>query len=181
MPLIAFIIRQLKMNEPLLNLRVYKYPMFALASVIAIVNAVAMFSGMILTPAYVQNVRGISPLSSEADDASRCSNNGSYVPITGKLFDKYGPRILGIVGLSITAVSTYMLANLQIDSSHTHIILIYTLRMFGMAMVMMPLMTNGLNQLPTRLNPHGTAVNNTAQQVSGSIGTAILVTIMNSC
>ncbi|MRQ36082.1 MFS transporter, partial [Bacillus anthracis] len=98
----------------------------------------------------------------------------------GKLFDKYGPRILGIVGLSITAVSTYMLANLQLDSSHTHTILIYTLRMFGMAMVMMPLMTNGLNQLPTRLNPHGTAVNNTAQQVSGSIGTAILVTIMNS-
>ncbi|MBJ8206540.1 MFS transporter, partial [Bacillus cereus] len=42
--LIAFIIRQLKMDEPLLDLRVYKYPMFALASVIAIVNAVAMFS-----------------------------------------------------------------------------------------------------------------------------------------
>ena len=86
---------------------------------------------------------------------------GVMSPITGKLFDKYGPRLLGIVGLSITAVSTYMLANLQLDSSHTHIILIYTLRMFGMAMVMMPLMTNGLNQLPTRLNPHGTAVNNT--------------------
>lgn len=178
--LIAFIIRQLKMNEPLLDLRVYKYPMFALASVIAIVNAVAMFSGMILTPAYVQNVRGISPLSSGLMMLPGAVIMGVMSPITGKLFDKYGPRILGIVGLSITAVSTYMLANLQIDSSHTHIILIYTLRMFGMAMVMMPLMTNGLNQLPTRLNPHGTAVNNTAQQVSGSIGTAILVTIMNS-
>ena len=47
-------------------------------------------------------------------------------------------------------------------------------------MVMMPIMTNGLNQLPTVLNPHGTAINNTAQQVSGSIGTAVLVTIMNS-
>lgn len=67
------------MDEPLLDLRVYKYPMFALASVIAIVNAVAMFSGMILTPAYVQNVRGISPLSSGGDDASRCGNNGDYV------------------------------------------------------------------------------------------------------
>ena len=52
--------------------------------------------------------------------------------------------------------------------------------MFGMSMVMMPIITNGLNQLPTRLNPHGTAINNTAQQVSGSIGTAVLVTIMNS-
>ena len=135
---------------------------------------------MILTPAYVQNVRGISPLSSGLMMLPGAVIMGIMSPITGKLFDKYGPRILGIVGLSITAVSTYMLANLQIDSSHTHIILIYTLRMFGMAMVMMPLMTNGLNQLPTRLNPHGTAVNNTAQQVSGSIGTAILVTIMNS-
>ena len=47
-------------------------------------------------------------------------------------------------------------------------------------MVMMPIMTNGLNQLPTRLNPHGTAVNNTVQQIAGSLGTAIFVSIMNT-
>jgi len=178
--LAAFIIRQLKTENPLLDLRVYKYPMFALGSVIAIVNAVAMFSGMILTPAYVQNVRGISPLDSGLMMLPGAVILGIMSPITGRLFDKFGPRILAIIGLTIMAVSTYMLANLQIDSTHAHIILVYTLRMFGMSMVMMPIMTNGLNQLPTRLNPHGTAVNNTAQQVSGSIGTAILVTIMNS-
>jgi len=178
--LAAFIIRQLKMDEPLLDLRVYKYPMFALGSVIAIVNAVAMFSGMILTPAYVQNVRGISPLDSGLMMLPGAVIMGIMSPITGKLFDKFGPRVLAVIGLAITAVSTYMLAHLQVDSTHAYIILVYTLRMFGMSMVMMPIMTNGLNQLPTRLNPHGTAVNNTAQQVSGSIGTAILVTIMNS-
>ncbi|MBS4211251.1 DHA2 family efflux MFS transporter permease subunit [Neobacillus rhizophilus] len=178
--LISFIVRQLKMDEPLLDLRVYKYPMFALGSVIAIVNAVAMFSGMILTPAYVQNVRGISPLDSGLMMLPGAIVMGIMSPITGKLFDKFGPRILGVSGLLVTAISTYMLANLQIDSSYTYIILVYTLRMLGMSMVMMPIMTNGLNQLPTRLNPHGTAVNNTAQQVSGSIGTAVLVTIMNS-
>jgi EmrB/QacA subfamily drug resistance transporter len=178
--LIAFIYRQFKMDEPLLDLSVYKYPMFALGSVIAIVNAVAMFSGMILTPAYVQNVRGISPLDSGLMMLPGAIIMGIMSPITGKLFDKFGPRILAVSGLAITGISTYMLANLQIDSSHTFIILVYTLRMLGMSMVMMPIMTNGLNQLPTRLNPHGTAVNNTAQQVSGSIGTAVLVTIMNS-
>jgi len=178
--LIIFIARQLKMEKPLLDLRVYKYPMFALSSVISIVNAVAMFSGMILTPAYVQNVRGISPLDSGLMMLPGAIIMGIMSPITGKLFDKFGPRILSVLGLSITAVSTYMLANLQIDSSYAHIITIYSLRMLGMAMVMMPIMTNGLNQLPTRLNPHGTAINNTTQQVAGSIGTAILVTIMNS-
>ncbi len=178
--LAVFIIRQLKMEEPLLDLRVYKYPMFALGSVIAIVNAVAMFSGMILTPAYVQNVRGISPLDSGLMMLPGAIIMGIMSPITGRLFDKFGPRVLAVIGLAITGVSTFMLAHLQIDSTHAYIILVYTLRMFGMSMVMMPIMTNGLNQLPTRLNPHGTAVNNTAQQVSGSIGTAILVTIMNT-
>jgi len=52
--------------------------------------------------------------------------------------------------------------------------------MFGMSMVMMPIMTNGLNQLPAKLYPHGTAINNTAQQVVGAIGTALFVTLMNS-
>lgn len=178
--LVLFIIRQLKLEEPLLDLRVYKYPMFALASIIAIVNAVAMFSGMILTPAYVQSVRGISPLDSGLMMLPGAIVMGVMSPITGRLFDKYGPRILGVTGLTITAISTYMLANLQIDSSYTYIVLVYTLRMFGMAMVMMPIMTNGLNQLPNRLNPHGTAVNNTAQQISGSLGTAILITVMNA-
>jgi len=178
--LIAFIVRQLTIEKPILDLRVYKYPMFALGSVIAIVNAVAMFSGMILTPAYVQSVRGISPLDSGLMMLPGAIIMGIMSPITGKLFDKFGPRLLALIGLAITAISTYMLAHLQLDSSYGYIIFIYSLRMFGMSMVMMPIMTNGLNQLPTRLNPHGTAVNNTAQQVSGSIGTAVLVTIMNT-
>ncbi|WP_096272533.1 DHA2 family efflux MFS transporter permease subunit [Paucisalibacillus globulus] len=178
--LILFLTRQLKLDEPLLDLRPYKYPMFTLASIIAMVNAVAMFSGMILTPAYVQEVRGISPLDSGLIMLPGALIMGIMSPITGKLFDKFGPRALSVIGLAITGVSTYMLAHLQIDSSYTYIILIYSLRMFGMSMVMMPIMTNGLNQLPTHLNPHGTAINNTAQQVSGSIGTAIMVTIMNS-
>ncbi|MGN8646632.1 MDR family MFS transporter [Gracilibacillus sp. HCP3S3_G5_1] len=178
--LILFIVRQLKMDEPLLDLRPYKYPMFALASVIAIVNAIAMFSGMILTPAYVQDVRGISPLQSGLMLLPGAIIMGVMSPITGRLFDKFGPRILAIVGLTVTGISTYLLAHVQIDSTYTYIVVVYSLRMFGMSMVMMPIMTNGLNQLPTSLNPHGTAINNTAQQVSGSIGTAVMVTIMNS-
>ncbi|MFF5994855.1 DHA2 family efflux MFS transporter permease subunit [Lysinibacillus sp. KU-BSD001] len=178
--LVWFIVRQFRLEQPLLNLRVYKYPMFALASVIAMVNAAAMFSGMILTPAYVQSVRGISPLDSGLMMLPGAVIMGIMSPITGKLFDKFGPRALAVIGLSITTYTTYLLSQLQLDTTYTHIVVVYTLRMFGMSMVMMPIMTNGLNQLPTRLNPHGTAVNNTAQQVVGSIGTALFMTIMNS-
>jgi len=178
--LIIFIIKQVKMDEPLLDVSIYKYPMFALASVISIVVSVAMFSGMILTPAYVQNVRGISPFHAGLMMLPGALIMAIMSPITGKLFDKFGPRILAFVGLSIMTASTYFLTKLEVDSSYTYIITVYTIRMFGMSMVMMPIMTNGLNSLPMIKNPHGTAINNTAQQVSGAIGTAILVTIMDN-
>lgn len=176
----AFIIRQLKIKDPLLDLEVYKHPMFALGSVISAVLSMALTAGMILTPAYVQSVRGIEPF-----DAGLMMLPGALVmafmsPITGKLFDKFGPRILAAIGLIITTIATYYLSKLNLETSITVIVVIYTVRMFGISMVMMPIMTNGLNQLPARLNPHGTATNNTVQQVAGSIGTAILVSIMNT-
>ena len=175
-----FIMRQFKLEEPLLDLSAYKFPMFALGSVISAILSVAMFSGMILTPAYVQNVRGISPFDAGLMMLPGAIVMGIMSPITGKLFDKFGPKILAAVGLLITAVSTYFLTRLEVDSTYTYIISVYTIRMLGISLVMMPIMTNGLNALPGRLNPHGTAINNTVSQVAGSIGTAVLVTVFNS-
>ncbi|MEK4230252.1 MDR family MFS transporter [Solibacillus sp. FSL H8-0538] len=178
--LIIFILRQLKMEQPLLEIKIYKYPMFALASVISMVLSVAMFSGMILTPAYVQNVRGISPFDAGLMMLPGALVMGIMSPITGKLFDKFGPRILAIIGLIIMTVSTYFLTKLELDTSYAYIITVYTVRMLGISLVMMPIMTNGLNSLPMKMNPHATAINNTAQQVAGAIGTAVLVTIMTN-
>lgn len=174
----AFVIRQLFLEQPLLDVRIYKHPMFALSSAISIVVSMAMFSGMIITPIYVQTVRGISPL-----DAGLLMLPGALVmgimsPITGKLFDKFGPKALALTGLTITTIATYELTKLTADTSYGYLMFAYTIRMFGMSMVMMPIMTNGLNQLPMKMNPHGTAMNNTLQQVSGAIGSAVLITIM---
>lgn len=177
--LIIFITRQLRLSEPLLEFRIFKYPMFALSSAISIVLSASMFSGMILTPIYVQSIRGISPFDAGLLMLPGAIIMGIMSPITGRLFDKYGARILASIGLIITVITTYMFSHLTVDMPYFHIMLLYAVRMFGMSLVMMPVMTNGLNQLPLVQNPHGTAMNNTLQQVSGAIGSAILVTIMN--
>lgn len=154
--------------------------MFALASVISIVLSVAMFSAMILTPLYVQNVRGISPFEAGILMLPGAIIMGLMSPITGRLFDKYGARAMAVIGLSITIITTFYLSRLGMDSGYYYIMMLYTVRMFGISLVSMPIMTNGLNQLPMVSNPHGTAMNNTLQQVSGAIGTAILLTIMTN-
>ncbi|MEK4712339.1 DHA2 family efflux MFS transporter permease subunit [Sporosarcina sp. FSL K6-5500] len=176
--LITFIVRQLRMDDPMLDFKIYKHPMFALSSAISIVLSVAMFSGMILTPLYVQTIRGISPFHSGLLMLPGAIVMGLMSPVTGRLFDKYGARILAVIGLTITVISTFYLSRLGMESGYYYIMWIYTIRMLGISMVMMPVMTNGLNQLPMISNPHGTAMNNTLQQVSGAIGSAILLTIM---
>jgi EmrB/QacA subfamily drug resistance transporter len=178
--LLLSILRQLKQDKPMLNYKIFKYPMFALSSVISMVITMAMFSGMLLLPIYVQTVRGISPF-----DAGLMMLPGALImalmsPITGKLFDKFGGRVLAVVGLVITVITSYLFSQLTLETTYTQLLLLFSVRMFGMSMVMMPVSTNGLNQLPARFYPHGTAMNNTLQQVSGAIGTALLVTMMSN-
>lgn len=176
--LIIFVVKQLRMEEPMLDFKIYKYSPFALASAVSVVLSIAMFSGMILTPLYVQNVRGISPFHAGILMLPGAVIMGIMSPVTGRLFDKYGPRALVYTGLTISAVTTYFLSRLSLDTGYYYLMMIYTVRMFGMSMVMMPVMTNGMNSLPMKSNPHGTAINNTLQQVSGAIGSALLLTIM---
>lgn len=175
-----FIIKQSQTERPMLNFYVYKYPMFALSSAITMVLNMALFSGMILLPIYVQTLRGISPM-----DAGLMLLPGALVlafmsPITGRLFDKFGGRALALIGLTILTITTYLLSKLTFETSYMYLVILHAVRMFGLSMVMMPVSTNGLNQLPRRLYPHGTAMNNTLNQVSGAIGTALLVTIMSN-
>ncbi|WP_338787015.1 DHA2 family efflux MFS transporter permease subunit [Metabacillus sp. FJAT-53654] len=178
--LLSFIVRQTKLERPMLNFSIFKYPMFALSSSITMVLNMAMFSGMLLLPIYVQTIRGISPF-----DAGLMMLPGALAmalmsPITGRLFDKFGGRVLSIIGLGITTVTTFFFSTLSLDTTYTYLMILHAVRMFGMSMVMMPVSTNGLNQLPARFYPHGTAMNNTLNQVSGAIGTALLVTIMSN-
>lgn len=178
--IVLFIIRQLRLDEPMLDFRIYKYPMFALSSIISVTLSVGMFSGMILTPLYVQTVREISPFHSGILMLPGAILMGLMSPITGRLFDRFGARVLAIIGLTIMTISTFLFTRLTMEIGYFELMTLYTVRMFGMSLVMMPVMTNGLNQLPMKSNPHGTAMNNTLQQVSGAIGTAVLLTIMTN-
>jgi EmrB/QacA subfamily drug resistance transporter len=178
--LVIFGFRQLKLDKPLLEIRIYKYPMFALSSAISVAISMSMFSAMILMPIYIQTIKGISPIDSGLLMLPGALVMGFMSPVTGRLFDRFGAKVLAIPGLAIVVLTTFMFSQLSLDSSYLSIMMIYTLRMLGISMVMMPVMTNGLNTLPMKAYPHGTAINNTLQQVAGAVGSAFLITVMNT-
>jgi len=178
--LFLFVTRELRSEKPMLDFRVFKSSIFSLTTIINVALTVAMFGPMLLIPIYLQNVLGISPLHSGLMLMPGAVVMGIMSPITGRMFDKVGARPLAVFGLAITVATTFMLARLTTDTSYGYLIGVYTVRMFGMSMIMMPIMTAGLNQLPQRLHPHGTAMVNTIRSVAGAIGTALLVTLMTT-
>ncbi|MFD2679479.1 DHA2 family efflux MFS transporter permease subunit [Bacillus seohaeanensis] len=178
--LFIFIMRQLKLEQPILEFRVFKYGIFTLSTALGMMVFIAMIGGATILPIYMQNMHHFTAFESGLMLLPGALIMGIMSPISGKIFDKVGAKWLAITGLTIVTISTFFFTNLSSDTSFTFMAIVNAIRMFGVALVMMPTTTAGINQLPSRLIPHGTAMNNTMRQVSGSIGTALLVTVMTN-
>jgi len=177
--LALFIYRQLKLDEPLLNLDVFKSKVFTFSTIIVMIAYAGLISSELMLPMYLENVRGISAFNTGLTLMPGALVMGIMNPITGILFDKYGARVLAITGLIILTLGGFGLAFLTVDTSHVYITTVYSIRLLGISMIQMPLTTSGLNTLDRSLYSHGNAASNTLRQVAGSIGTSIIITIMS--
>ncbi|WP_018923126.1 MDR family MFS transporter [Salsuginibacillus kocurii] len=178
--LLSFILRQLKIKDPILEFRVFKSPMFSLTTVLLIIMMMTMFSTMIILPMYFQGPLALSALVAGLALLPGGVLNGLMSPIAGRIFDRFGPRVLVIPGTLILVVVMAVFTQVSASTSVYVFVLLHTALMVGIAMVMMPGQTNGLNQLPKDYYPHGTAVINTLMQVSGAIGIALFIGIMSA-
>ncbi|WP_445667470.1 DHA2 family efflux MFS transporter permease subunit [Paenibacillus sp. FSL H8-0034] len=176
--LALFALRQIFMREPMMNLRVFKYPMFVVGLLMVLSCMMIILSSMIILPMYLQNGMRLSAFAAGLMLLPGSALNGILSPQMGRLFDKYGPKWLVIPGLFIVAAMLWFFSGITLASSITMIVALHIGLMVGISMVWMPAQTNGLNQLPPELYPHGTAVMNTLQQVAGAIGTAVAISIL---
>ena len=177
--LIIFVWRQLNMEEPMLNLAVFKSTVFTFATIISMIAYAGLISSELILPMYLEDVRGSSAFDTGLTLMPGAIVMGIMNPITGKLFDKFGARYLALTGLTILTLGTFGLSFLSVSTPIIYIISIYAIRMLGISMLLMPLSTSALNSLHKNLYAHGNAANNTLRQVAGSIGTSLIVTLMS--
>ncbi|HJF77989.1 MAG TPA: DHA2 family efflux MFS transporter permease subunit [Brevibacterium linens] len=175
-----FITRQFKLEQPILEFRILRYRMFTLNTLLGMCVFIVMVGGMMVLPLYMQNMNDFSAMESGLVLLPGAAVMGLMSPVTGRVFDAVGAKWLAIAGFVLLTGTTFLFARLAPDTSFVYLAVVNTIRMFGVAMVMMPVTTAALNQLPSHLIPHGTALNNTLRQIAASVGTAALVTIMVS-
>ena len=170
----------MKHEEPLLDLRTLKSFQFSLSLIIAIITQIAMMGAMFLMPIIMESLKGYSAMQTGMMMLPQAIVTGIMMPISGKLFDKYGAKAISIIGLTILAFFTYLLSRISLDTSATNIMLIMAFRGFGVGLCMMPSQTLGLNKIPQELLAKASALSSVVRQVAGSLGIAILATVLQN-
>ena len=174
-----FIYQQTHTKLPMLNFSVFKHRIFTLSSITNFVVIMGLYGGMILLPLYIQNVRGVSPMTSGMVLLPGAIIMAIMSPITGALYDRIGARYLSFTGLIILSIGTFMFTLIDMNTTVIYLAIMQGFRSFGLGLALMPIQTDALNDLPLELMSHGSAMYNTIRQIAGSLGTALLVTIMS--
>src|SRR5699024_2418560 len=157
---------------------VFQFRIFTLAIIITMVVLVSLIGAETLLPLFMQNVLEFTPLKSGLMLLPGAIVIGIMSPITGRLFDKYGGKWLALTGHGIVTLTTFMFTTLSLDTSLLYLTVIYAVRMFGLSFTLLPMMTLERTQLPPKCYSHGSVMANTMQQISASIGTAFVVTLV---
>lgn len=174
--IIVFVFRQLKMDDPFLNVRVFKNKQFTLTTFAVMMAMMAMMGVEMMLPTYLQNVHGMSALESGLTLLPGALVIGAMSPVAGAVYDKVGAKRMAMVGFSILAIGTVPFLFLTAETPQHLVTLLYALRMFGIATTMMPLTASAMSALPPEEASQATAANNTVRQ----IGNAVVVALLSS-
>ncbi|QTH41770.1 multidrug efflux MFS transporter [Cohnella sp. LGH] len=175
--LILFVIAELRKQNPLLELRVFRSGSFTKGIIVQWVSQIALFGTLFLVPLFLQQAKGYSPMESGLMMLPQALASGLFMPIGGKLFDRFGARPLVIIGMTLTTFAAFLLSNISADDGKLAIMLPLGLLGAGMGMFMMPLNTHLIQSAPLNLVGRVTSLTNAAQQVMMSFAVAVLTTI----
>jgi EmrB/QacA subfamily drug resistance transporter len=176
----AFVVRALKIEQPLLDVRLYANRAFAAASVTMTALGAALFGAMVLMPLYFQLVRGEDAVHTGLLLAPQGIGAALAMALSGRVTERIGGGMTSLIGGAITILATIPFVLIEADTSFVLISAAMIVRGFGIGMSMMPSMTAAYAVLrPDQIND-ATPQLTVLQRVGGSIGTAILAVVLQS-
>lgn len=177
--IITWILVELKVKQPMLDLHIFKYGGFSLATGLNFVTTIGLFSVIFLLPMFLQNIRGLNAMQSGLMMMPMVLGSMITMPISGRLYDKIGPRIPVVAGLIITAISSLWLQVLDVTTPDSMLLTILFVRSLGMGLCMMPIMTYAMSAVPMKMTAQASSITNVSRTIFASLGVAIFATLLD--
>src|SRR4051794_29358203 len=176
--LALFVRHALRTPDALIDLRLFSNRTFSVSSLTLSLVIISVFGGMLLLPLYLQAVRGESAMDTGLLLAPQGFGAMIAMPIAGRLTDRTGVGRIVPVGLVLVALSFLGLTQLEGDTSYWTFGALLFVMGLGMGATMMPTFSGAMQTLRRAAIARASTTLNINQQVSASIGTAVLSVVL---
>jgi len=167
-------------KDPLLDLRLFGNRTFLNASLLGYVSTVALFGAEFLMPIYLQALRGRTALQTGMILLPMAITGGIFVTLSGRIYDKIGPRPLMVAGFLLLVVNTWQLSQIRADMTIAWILFLLVLRGMALGMTVQTTLVTALSVVPRQDLARGSSLTNATRLVIQSIGVAVLATVLTS-
>ncbi|MFF2090093.1 DHA2 family efflux MFS transporter permease subunit [Paenibacillus sp. NPDC058174] len=176
--LLLFIWNELKQKEPLLELRVFRSRAFTHGIILAWMNQISLFGSIILFTLFLQQVKGLSPLEAGLYVIPQAILSTIGINVGGKLFDRFGVRLVAILGVLSISGALVALAYITASTSALYIMTSFAFIGLGQGLTMMQINTHVLKSAPIELMNRVTPITTSAQQIMSSFGVTMIITYL---
>jgi DHA2 family lincomycin resistance protein-like MFS transporter len=163
-----------------MDLRTLKSKTFTVTLLLMSAAFMAFLGTMILLPLYLQNIRGLSALETGLLVMPGGLAMGLLGPTVGRLFDRFGGRVLVIPGAVGIMLALAGFTQVTMTMPYWQLLGLHALLMVCLAATFTPVFTLGLGAVPPQLYSHGSSILSTLQQVAAAFGTALVITVMSA-
>jgi DHA2 family multidrug resistance protein len=163
----------------IVDITLFRLPVFSACLAVTAVRSVALFGGVFLLPLYLQQIRGLDEIDSGVLMLWGSLLIGAMMPLSPKLMDRFGARAVTVAGLSGVALFMFLLRDIDANTPISDVIWATLVRGLGIGLMFTPVTAVALNSVPRRSTGMASSMLNLIQQVSGSVGIAVLATVLS--
>ena len=175
---VALVIVELRIDQPLLSLRLYRNRLFRNANLANVMSAGSLLGLLFLLPLYLQRLRGFTALESGLATFPQAIGVMLTARIVGRLYPKVGPRRLLAFGLFGIALASAPFTIIGLDTSPWWIRLIMFVRGIFFAFAIVPLQAASFATISAADTGRASSLFNTGRQVGAALGVAVLATVL---
>jgi DHA2 family multidrug resistance protein len=178
--LAVFLVTELTIREPLIELALFKEFNFAISNLVIFIFGIGMFGSTFLIPLYLQNSLGYTAIQAGAVFLPVGIIQGIVAPATGILSHKMNPKIPIIIGAVLLALSFYLNSLMSYLTEHAFIMVTLYMRGLAMGLMFSPLTALATIGIPKEKMGQASGLINVLRQIGGSFGVALLSTVLTT-
>ena len=175
---IAVVFIELRQKHPTLDLKLFKIRLFAGGTLSSFLNALAFSCSPFLRSLYLQLILGYSALKTGILLIPMEITILILSPISGRLADRYGSRVLSSVGLALNAAALIWFSTLNEKSSYGAVLISLLLFGFGMALFGPPNISSIMGSVPAEKRGVANGIRITLNQTGGVLSVPFSLLLM---